>query len=174
MRLFIALDLEPLHAYFQELQQLLPKEAKYNLNKHSHLTLQFLGEVPEEKVFKIKETLQEIYFEPITITLSEFGWFPSAKRVNVIWIGIKKPEPVIQLQQRIEEKLKPLGFASDKKFHPHITLARVKFVKNKQGFLAGLKQIKIEQHEMELKEFKLMHSVLKPDGPEYATLATFS
>ena len=66
-----------------------------------------------------------------------------------------------------------LGFKKDTRFHPHVTLARVKFVKDKQDFIKSLKEIKIEKKSFEITEFKLIKSTLTGEGPIYEDLAVF-
>lgn len=175
MRLFIALDCAALHEYFASLQkEIQTAGATGTLPKAFHVTLKFLGEVEEKKVAQIKEALQSIVFESLSLHLSHIGVFPSENYVRVVWVGVEPQKPVLELQQQIEEKLKPLGFPVDKRFHPHITLARVKFVKDKEAFAEALKKIKVEGKEFQVKEFKLIQSILSREGAEYRDVAVLS
>ncbi len=173
MRLFIALDFDELKDYFIELQEQLPKDAKLTLTKIYHLTLKFLGEVPEANIEKIKEQLKKIEFENFKINLDDIGVFPNENYIRVVWLGIKQKEKVIELQQKIDSCLESL-FEKDIRFHPHITLARVKFVKDKTNFIGSLKKIKIDKNKkIIVKGFKLIKSALTPEGPVYDDLEVF-
>ena len=79
---------------------------------------------------------------------------------------------IYELQQKIDSRLADL-FPKDDRFKPHITLARVKFIKDKVKFIRELKQIKIEKKEFSVSNFKLMKSTLTPEGPVYEDLAVF-
>lgn len=175
MRVFIAIDLDELKDYFIELQEQLPKEkAKLTLTKTYHLTLKFLGEVPEENIEKIKKILKKIKFDKFEINLDNVGVFPNENYIRVIWVGLNPKEKIIELQKNIENALKEFNFKKDFGFHPHITLARVKFVKNKVSFINSLKKIKIgKDKKIEFKNFKLIKSTLTPKGPVYEDLEIF-
>ena len=61
-------------------------------------------------------------------------------------------------------------FKPEKNFKSHITLARVKFTKNKIQFTDNLKQINIPEKEFEIKKIHLIRSTLTPSGPVYEEL----
>ena len=173
MRLFIAIDFED-KEYFKQIQDQIPAGiAEVNPTKTYHLTLKFLGEVEDSKVDLIKERLQNINVEPFTATVNKIGFFPSESYIQVIWVGFKENKEIIDLQQQVELSLKDM-FKEDKRFHPHITLARVKFVRDKEKFVEILKTIKIGEKTFEIKNIKLIKSALKPGGPVYGDLGVFS
>ena len=72
----------------------------------------------------------------------------------------------------IETALKKFRFKKDFKFHPHITLARVSFVKDKEKFQELLK-IKTEEKSFSVNKFTLYKSELTPVGPIYTKLQDF-
>jgi 2'-5' RNA ligase len=177
MRLFIAINIpESIKDYFVSVQQRLDtNNAKIKLvNKYQiHITLKFIGEVKEENVEFIRNVLSQIRFEPFSVRLAKIGIFPSEKYIKVIWVGINPAEKIIEIQKQIDNKLISL-FKKDKRFHPHITLGRVKFVKDKKEFIKSLKDIKIEKKRFEIKEFKLIKSTLTKKHPVYEDLAIFN
>jgi len=169
MRLFIALDFPEM--YFKELQDKLP-DFKGTRPKVFHLTLKFLGEVEENKVDHIKDSLSKIKFEPLTVTINHLGFFPDEKYIKVVWAGVKEPEPVNTLQINIDNALEQL-FKKDSRFHQHITLARVRYMANKETFVQKIKQIKVEK-EFPVNNFKLIKSTLTPNGPVYEDIAVYN
>jgi 2'-5' RNA ligase len=173
MRLFIAIEFEELSDYLKQLQQQIP-EAKATFPKQFHLTLKFLGEVDENKLEEIKKKLKQIPFSPFKLKLKDTGVFPSEKFIRVVWIGLEDGEQIKQLQQQIENSLEEM-FKKDDRFHPHITLARIKFIENekKEEFISKIKEIKIEPKEIEIKSFKLIKSTLTGEGPVYEDLEVF-
>lgn len=169
MRLFIAIDLDN-EEYFKDIQKQIDSEnAKINLTKAYHLTLKFLGEVSAAKVQKIKEALNKINLESFKIKTTKIGVFPNANFVRVIWIGMEPENEIIELKNKVDDCLSDL-FRKEKDFKPHLTLARVKFVKDKGKFIENLRKIKIEEKEFEIKNIKLIRSTLTPDGPVYEDL----
>ena len=56
----------------------------------------------------------------------------------------------------------------------HLTIARVKKVKDKKRFLEGLKKMSIPKIKQVATEFKLKKSVLNPNGPVYETLENYN
>lgn len=173
MRLFIAIDFDD-KSYFKEMQDQIPTDtAKLNLTGSYHLTLKFLGEVEDNKADMIKERLGKIKVEPFSVSTGNVGFFPSESHINVIWVGFKDNNKIIHLQEQVENSLMDL-FKKEDRFHPHITLARVKFVKDKEKFLDILKNIKIREKTFEIKNIKLIKSTLKPEGPVYEDLGVFS
>ena len=175
MRLFIAIDFNELKDYFIELQSNIDGSlAKLKKVSTFHLTLKFLGKVADDKAKEVKDKLKEIKFTPFSLSLDKIGVFPSENYMRVIWIGVKPTEKVIELQKKIETSLKEFNFKKDFKFHPHITLARVKAVNDKEKFVKNLKDIKVEGEEIEVKDFRLVKSTLTPKGPVYEDIDVFS
>ncbi len=173
MRTFIAIDFYSLEPYFKDLQRQIPTDlAKIKMTDSFHLTVKFLGEVPDSDIEKIKSFLAEIKLKPFIVNISELGVFPNENYIRVVWVGFEDNIDIINLQQKIENKLQTI-FKKEKRFHPHITLGRVKFVKDKERFIDSLKEIKIEPKTFEVKQFKLIKSTLTSEGPVYEDLATF-
>jgi len=173
MRLFIAVDFNELKAYFNELQRLLPKNAKLSLTKTFHITLKFLGEVQPDDAERTIELLKKIKFTPFAVCMESIGIFPTEDYIRIVWVGIHPEEKVLELQKNIDELLKGL-FKKEKAFKAHITLARVKYPEDKKQFLEQLKRIKVENKRVEIKNFKLIKSTLNPKGPIYEDLAVFN
>ena len=170
MRLFIAMDLDSEKDYFNGISEKLDRSCfKGSFPKSFHLTLKFLGEVDEEKVGEIKDRLSAVKFEPFSVEFSNIGFFPNEKYIRVIWVGLSDGQKMIELQRKIDSALLGL-FSAEKKFHPHITLARVKFVKLKEKLLKNVSGMKVEKKSVDVKSFRLIKSTLTPEGPIYESL----
>lgn len=137
-----------------------------------HVTLQFLGEQPKEVVERLKEELSNIKFRPFTVRLSGLGYFPGGGRINVVWVGVHDPSGEMRnLQREVTERTAKLGLRPDKEFSPHITILRVKGVRNRPKVLEVMERhSKIELGEVVVDRFKLKRSVLRPEGPLYTDL----
>lgn len=120
MSLFIAIPIPP------EIQQVLPKfKAKPGIHpvtdENRHITLKFLGKVPEIEIENICHHLRQISFTPFQLTLGNFGTFDHHHR-QIFWAGV---EPSAQLEataHAVKQLFVP--DEQDKPFIPHITLAR--------------------------------------------------
>jgi 2'-5' RNA ligase len=173
MRLFIAIELpKELNEQILELKKKLETDtAKLNITKENHFTMKFLGET--DKAEEIKEALKKVKFNHYKTKLHNVGVFPNENHINVIWLGIKPEQETIELKNKIDEVLKEFKFKDEYDFHPHLTLARVKFIKDKEKFKELLHSLKTSNSEFEVKEFKLIKSELTPEGPEYTNIAVF-
>lgn len=172
MRLFIAIDFDK-EDYFKKLQdQIKSDNLKTTFPKTFHLTIKFLGET--DKTEEIIEALNKVKFQKLILKTKEIGVFPSENYVRVIWLGLEYHKKLEQLYQNIEKELSLFKFKKDYDFQEHITLARVKFIKDKELFKKQLKQIKPEQLEFNINKFILYSSTLTPKGPIYEEIKTFS
>jgi len=135
-----------------------------------HFTLMFLGEISEIMLDSIKSKLVDMKFDPIQVTYTGIGAFPSFKSPRVIWIGVDDASAprLIQLAKDVETRLSTLGFRSDKPFTPHITLFRVKDRIKNAGNIMEHKN-KVFGNDL-LSEVKVKKSDLMPSGPVYSDL----
>ncbi len=175
MRLFIAIDVKELKEDLTKLQNNIDDSlAKLKQTETFHLTLKFLGKVSEDKAEEVKNKLKDIKFKPFPLTLDKIGVFPSEDFIRVVWVSVKPTEEVTKLQENIENTLKEFKFKKDFKFHPHITLTRVKYVDDKEKFIKNIKELKVDKKTIEVKDFRLVKSKLTPKGPVYEDIAVFS
>lgn len=174
MRLFVAFGVsDEVKNYLTELQNELPEDSKLNLVKNFHLTLKFLGDVEEDRMDKITALLSNINFTKFTVKTAGIGVFPDENLIRVVWVGLEPKDKIVALQQEIETALSGM-FPKDERFHPHLTLARVKSVKDKKDFMQKLKNIAVKELEFTASAFKLIKSNLTPEGPVYEVVAEFS
>jgi 2'-5' RNA ligase len=172
MRLFIAFDVsEEVREHILKLQKQLTG-ARLTLTRSFHLTLKFLGEVTPAQVEDVKKKLANVKFVPFTAKLDGTGTFPSDKMIRVVWAEITPHDIIRELQKQIDEALQGM-FPKEKQFTPHLTIARVKTVENKEQFAEQVKKIKVEPISFEVKEFKLIESKLSQKGSEYKTIAEY-
>src|SRR5271157_3265714 len=130
MRAFIAIDLpDSLHAALEEAQQDFRRqvqEARWTNPAGIHLTLKFLGEISDAQTKQVVEALAQIgTFEPFSVEVTGFGFFPHAHRPRVFWAGVTAPPALAELAARVESRMEKIGFArEDRAYSPHLTLAR--------------------------------------------------
>ncbi|MEM2109203.1 MAG: RNA 2',3'-cyclic phosphodiesterase [Candidatus Odinarchaeota archaeon] len=148
---------------------------KFVEDNNLHLTLKFLGEVEEDLIPRIVETLSNLKHPSFKVELRGVGYFtPSYPRV--LWIGIEEGgEKLSRLSAIIDDEISQLGFKKEgKNFTPHLTIGRIKYVKNRHRLadkIQGLKDTVLGSFNVE--NFKLKRSTLTPKGPIYETIREF-
>ena len=128
MRLFFGLSLpEEVRAVTRqcalEAQRIIP--GRYALSENHHITLAFLGEVPQERLKDAQRVLEGcVSFPAPKLTLCGFSHFGRAE--NGILILRVKSEPALDsLHEVLVSALETEGLPADRgPFAPHITLAR--------------------------------------------------
>lgn len=142
---------------------------KFTEGENLHLTLKFLGEIEEKKILDVVDALNAVEMKPFKGYLGELGVF-SPKFIRIVWVSVLGK--VKELQEKVDGVLKDL-FDKENRFMGHVTIARVKNVKDKKLFLEKLKEVSLRKLEFEIDRFFLLKSVLKPEGPEYEILNEF-
>ena len=174
MRLFIAFEIpDDISAILHKVQSELHIPGRATKTKSFHLTLKFLGEVDDNTIPKIKEALSQIKFEPFKASLSDIGAFPNTRNPRIVWIGLEPHDPINAIQKQVNQAVRAFAPEADNRFHPHLTLARIKFLNNKAQFQQSLESTTIPEANFKLKDFHLMKSNLTPQGPKYDILETF-
>jgi len=138
-----------------------------------HLTLRFLGEIPQPTVQRVIEAMGELRFSPFEVMFSGVGVFPNLRRISVVWIGITKgQEQLSEIFEKLEPRLRQIGLQPDNKgFSPHLSIARVRSGLNKEPLAKSVESMReIEFGRMEVKAVRLKKSTLTPRGPIYSTL----
>jgi 2'-5' RNA ligase len=125
MRLFVAIDL-PDHVAGQ-VRALCHglSAAQWSNPAQLHLTLRFLGELPEDRAEALKVQLQRVSHPPFQLGLHGVGVFPRNRRpARVLWAGVTPLEPIVALKAAIDEVVGADPETSERGFSPHLTLAR--------------------------------------------------
>ena len=75
----------------------------------------------------------------------------------------------------LRDELKKIGFEPDRQnLVPHLTLGRIKFLKDKLAFRKVVDDFRnISSGEIRVDSFILFESLLKREGPEYIPLKKF-
>ena len=138
-----------------------------------HMTLWFFGEIDPGRLNIILENAEKVRFKQFKLIVRGAGYFPGGGRINVVWLGIGDPESGLKLIiNQLIERLSKLGFKYDERgFTPHLTIGRVKFVRDRQLALRRLEELKnIYIGEQLIDSFKVKKSTLTSKGPIYTDL----
>ncbi|GAO04160.1 RNA 2',3'-cyclic phosphodiesterase [Anaeromyxobacter sp. PSR-1] len=140
-----------------------------------HLTLQFLGAVPEERVEAVRAAVEAAAAgaRPLALEVSGAGGFPNARRPRVVWLGLGGDVAALSaLVADLGARLAPLGFAPESRpFSPHLTLGRARDPRGAPGLGGALAaQARADGFGWRATELVLFESHLSPKGARYEAL----
>jgi 2'-5' RNA ligase len=179
MRTFVAIEIpEETKRAVAEVQTRLKgsgTEASWTRPEGIHVTLKFLGEVPEERVNEIAAALAQAVEGRSRFRLNGagIGAFPNEKDPRVVWLGLSgELDKLRGLQISVEEQMVRLGFQQeDRKFTPHLTIGRIKQLRSRASWMQTLEQVKdIELPAFDVTAIRLMKSELNRTGAVYTEI----
>lgn len=162
MRLFFAL-LPPaeVRARIEALQEGLDFAARREPAERFHLTVAFLGEVPERRLDRLRAAVS-MPVPSMTLRFDRLGWFP---RARVAWLGFgTPPSALVRFQAALAAELSASGQRLERRrWHPHLTLYR--------DMRMPPATMSLEPVEWQVDGLHLVESRLHETGPEYHSLA---
>jgi RNA 2',3'-cyclic 3'-phosphodiesterase len=116
-------------------------ELRWSGRAQWHLTLRFLGPVPDVDML-LRAMHEELASIPRIggVAVAGAGAFPSASRASVLWLGIRDGAVALtRVAESVEWASVAAGFAPDARaFAPHLTVARVPRRRDVAAVLAAL------------------------------------
>jgi len=182
MRIFIAIEIpEETRAGLREAQRTLRTDAvdaSWPRPEGIHLTLKFLGEVPETKGPEITNALSlaAAGSQAFHLAVDGTGTFPNARSARVVWAGLGgEIDCLNRLQAAVEDAMERIGFDRESRpFTPHLTLGRIKYIRSRETWVRLLEQVKdLKLPAFDVSSFSLIKSELKRSGAEYTQIARF-
>ncbi len=183
-RLFVALEppdalRRRIGALTEEMRKLAGRraaEVKWVAPENVHLTLQFLGGVPEERVAEVERAVTgaALASRPLALELRGAGGFPSARRPRVLWLGLLGDlEALAVLVRDLGAGLAPLGFPPEERgFSAHLTIGRARDRAGAPGLAGALAEAAASEcGSWKASEAVLFRSHLSPGGPHYDAIA---
>jgi len=135
MRLFVAVVppievVEDLNEFVAPRREHPDDDIRWSADEHWHITLAFLGEVPDWKTDELNEGLEAVAQrqKPFELTLAGAGAFPGVPDARVLYTGVRDDtESLKQLSKTTRAAANRAGAEVDgRKFVPHLTLARLR------------------------------------------------
>lgn len=171
MRAFIAFELpSDIKVYLASVINAMSsrlKDVKWVDSDGLHITVKFLGEIEENKIELMKESLLHLEnkYPPFTLTISHIDAFPNKKRPRVIVVHLKNGIDIMgNIFQDIENNLEKIGFEKEmRSFKPHITLGRMR---NPMPLIEKMMPV-IEQRSFKVDALILYKSTLTNKGAIY-------
>ncbi len=140
-----------------------------------HLTLKFLGEVPEERAGAVAQAADAVArsYAPFHLELRGLGAFPNVRNPRVVWVGVHAPPELGRMAEDLEAAMAALGFPREARpFSPHLTLGRAERDARAGDFrrLGELAAKFDYATSLEAGSIDLMRSHLSPRGARYERL----
>ncbi|HEY0475099.1 MAG TPA: RNA 2',3'-cyclic phosphodiesterase [Kribbella sp.] len=135
MRLFVAVVppvevVEHLSEFVEPRRAHPDEDIRWAADETWHITLAFLGEVPEWKTDELGERLAAAAKrqKPFELRLGGSGAFPTVADARVLWTGVRdEAEALPHLAMTTRSAANKAGVTVDgRKFTPHLTLARLR------------------------------------------------
>jgi 2'-5' RNA ligase len=139
-----------------------------------HFTLAFLGDTSNDQINLTGQMLNRVvpaYDAPL-MQYKGLGLFRNITDPKVLWIGLDIDPVIMKMKAELDRELKYLGFRIDRRdFRPHLTLARIKWIQDKEA----LKDLLLAYRDYFFQEstiLKLVYyeSVLGREGPSYKVI----
>ena len=140
-----------------------------------HFTVKFLGEISETKARDADARLKELQLKSAKVEVRGIGVF-SPSRPRVVWAGVpREHEGLISLIARsVIDALRGIGEEDDRQFQPHITLARVRSVRNIRELKDAIGMNASRPFgSVEINSLTLKSSQLTPSGPVYSDVGVY-
>jgi len=181
MRTFIALELgDALTAQLDRVMRRLARQAtqsRWVRPDSLHLTLAFLGEIPDDLVPRVGDALAHgaTRHPPHLLRIQGGGTFGSLECPKVLWVGVRGArETLVALQRALVRELALLGLAPDHAlFTPHVTLARAKSPRGDPALSRSVDLLRdMDFGELAVREVVLFSSHTDHEGMHYRPLVT--
>ncbi len=179
-RTFVAIPI-PLSSDFiefiDELKSRMQGEINWVKPENMHLTLAFFGSTSPEMVQIVKDIVLNITAYKQSFNLSPQGLyvFPAKRKPRVMWVGLKHSDDLIDLKSSLMEGLFKAGIdKQEKKFTPHLSLGRIKWIErpeNLNGILDKYKNLTFQ--DMLINRMVYYESELTGTGPVYHILGSY-
>jgi 2'-5' RNA ligase len=135
-----------------------------------HFTVKFLVVIPENLVSEIDKRVGALVLPKMEVDVRGPGAFPDARHPRVVWAGASsQEEPLVsKTAQQVIDALRGLGEEDERRYHPHITVARVRSPRNQEALTKVIRdRSDFDFGRTAIIGLKLKSSTLTPNGPIY-------
>ncbi|HEX8912580.1 MAG TPA: RNA 2',3'-cyclic phosphodiesterase [Humisphaera sp.] len=144
-----------------------------------HVTLKFLGEVPDDRVAAVRAALAAGVprVGPVELRPASAGFFPPRGNARVFVVHLAGDlERLSTAYAGVESALESLGFPREgRPFKPHVTVGRAR---DRQGAPAAVRRVverdaALAEEPFVVDAVTLFSSDLRPGGPAYSVVERF-
>ena len=153
-----------------------PGKIRWVVPQNMHVTLCFLGDMADDLLAEVCKAARRVAsgHQPFDFDVRGVLCIPPAGRLRMLWIGVDDGKgEMTRLQGDLADALGALGLPKEeRRFHPHLTLARVKFMKDAGGIRnAAAEKAETNFGTVRADQVTVYSSRLGPEGPAYTALA---
>ncbi len=173
-RLFLAikldLDRSLKNIYFTLKKALARERVKFYPMEELMVVLRYLGDIPVELVSEVNCHIAPVInaSEDFDLTVSGVDIYPYDIMPRVLWFRVEQEERLMQLADKIDSVISDLtGHQEDFAFYPHVTFARIRFLRD-WSVLDKIKKYKdIEPVIFHIKQIILYENIITNKGNIY-------
>jgi 2'-5' RNA ligase len=181
-RTFIAIPLIPGRRFLEHREALMNSFSGARISwvdpGNYHITLRFLGDTKQSAIPGIIDALNNGMIIPETgkLNLSVLGSFGPRKKPRVIWIGFEDDGFIASLKGEVDRVLASCDLPlPDQIFRAHLTLGRVRSVKDLKAFYTNIDLFKDKfSEELTVNKLVYFRSELGKNGAKYTPLKEWS
>jgi 2'-5' RNA ligase len=183
VRCFVAVDVPGevrtrVAALTDRLRRAAPRADMRWAAENLHLTLKFLGEVPDPRVPDVARALEGVAARhaPLALEAGGAGGFPSVARPRVVYVGVLgQVAELSRLAAAVDGALETMGFPGERRaFRAHLTVGRVRSPRGGEGLAGALRAAAGETAgTWTADEVLLYRSRLHPKGAVHEVIARF-
>ncbi|MDR0239310.1 MAG: RNA 2',3'-cyclic phosphodiesterase [Deltaproteobacteria bacterium] len=174
-RLFVALEIPTdVKTRLSGLQSCFPG-LKWTPASNLHLTLRFIGSVPQAHVEQIQQSLRFVTCASFRLIAAGLGLF-QRKAGGILWAGVNKEPALLQLKRQVDETLCVSAglHLKDESFSPHLTLSRLKSPVSPALKAQVQERTAVRLGEFTVTGFTLFRSFLQPAGAIHESVERYS
>lgn len=164
-RLFIAFELDDeCKEYFDGVKNNIIHQqirGNYVPRENAHITISFLGDTDVNLIGEIEECIKDVNNKGNITVVFDKVELKKRKDEFMAWISIDSNETLYRIHDELYYNLGRSGFEFEKRFNPHITIARR---------LKGKPNLEEITYKTNIENIVLYESVLKENGPIYNVL----
>jgi len=142
-----------------------------------HLTLKFLGDVPETKLGRIGDAVCRVTegIAPPKVSLARVGTF-GKRSPKVVLVNISCETDTLNLIAKIiDTSMHKFGFTKEKRIYsPHLTIGRIRSPLGTDTLMRKIGELSLPAMEFSLDNMILMRSELSPQGSIYTPVRIFN
>jgi len=145
----------------------LPMDCKFVEEENLHLCFSFLGEVDDEKIKNVSAGIDSVASNCTIFDVRIHGMkmIPNEKYVRALALDVDGGGELTKMIKNIQEEA-----GGDAK-PPHLTLCRIKSVKNKEAVVERIKKFQeMEAINFTIDSIQLIKSELSVSGPVYSVI----
>jgi 2'-5' RNA ligase len=185
MRCFIAIDIpKDIRADLAGLQKELAGlvdirkgDVKWVEPEAMHLTLKFLGEVPDSRIAEVCGIVEGVAgrHEPFDFAVGKVGSF-GGRSARVLWVGAGlECQELQRVQKDLEDELDSSGWPRENRpFSGHLTLCRIRNAKAGEKLARLADEYKdVDLGTVRADSIHVYESQLRPQGPVYTRLGSY-